>query len=56
MLFVIKILWWIRRKCIKYKMKYKNLLSFGITDFGRKKQYKKTVKMVYINKKIKFLQ
>ena len=25
-------------------MKYKNLLSYGITDFGRKKQYKKTSK------------
>ena len=56
MLFVIKILRWIRRKWIKYKMKYKILLSYGITDFGRKKQYKKTLKVVYINKKMKFLQ
>ena len=56
MLFVIKISRWIRRKWIKYKMKYKNLLSYGITDFGRKKQNKKTSKMVYINKKMEFLR
>ena len=35
---------------------HKNFLSYGTTDFGRKKQYKKMLKMVYINKKIKFLQ
>ena len=34
---------------------HKNFLSYGTTDFGRKKQYKKATKKVYISAKMCFL-